>query len=190
MWPNGLVAILVIAFGLFGKSARETFRYDRALVLDGGEYWRLVTGHFVHGSLRHLILNLVALALVTALFARDYSARGWLLITALSMAAIDVGFVFYEPHLAWYVGYSGVLHGILAAGTVAWWRRGPATLALALSAILVGKLAWEQWHGALPLSGDLPVVVDAHLYGALGGALAASILLICRQLWLSRPRSL
>ena len=78
--------------------------------------------------------------------------------------------------MLWYVGLSGVLHGALAAGAVAWWRYESKLLALLLSAIFAGKLAWEQWHGALPLSGDLPVVVDAHLYGALGGALAGVLL--------------
>jgi hypothetical protein len=61
-------------------------------------------------------------------------------------------------------------------------------LALALSAVLVGKLAWEQWHGALPLSGDMSVVVDAHLYGAIGGALAgAAVWLHSRGWWAGRP---
>ena len=189
IWLHGPIALAMTVFGLFGKRAAETFRYDRALVLEG-ESWRLVSGHFVHGSLQHLLLNLAGLVLVTALFAKDYSLRGWLLVIGLSIAAIDVGFVLNEPQLAWYVGYSGVLHGVLAAGAIAWWQRGPTTLALALSAILVGKLGWEQWHGALPLSGDLPVVVDAHLYGAIGGALAASILWARRQPWLSRHPSL
>lgn len=183
---HALIAAAIVALGLFGKSAAETFRYERALVFEG-EYWRLLTGHFVHGSPQHLVLNLLGLVLVTALFARDYALRGWLLIVGLSIVAIDIGFVFYEPQLDWYVGYSGVLHGILAAGAIAWWRRGPASMALALSAVLIGKLAWEQWQGALPLSGNLPVVVDAHLYGAVGGAVAASILWACRQPWLSRP---
>ena len=49
-------------------------------------------------------------------------------------------------------------------------------LALLLSAYLVGKLAWEQRFGALPLSGDMPIVVDAHLYGSIGGAVAGFIL--------------
>ena len=79
-----------------------------------------------------------------------------------------------EPQLEWYVGLSGVLHGALAAGAIGWWRHESKPLALALTAVLVGKLAWEQWQGALPLSGDMPVVVDAHLYGAIGGALAGA----------------
>ena len=54
----------------------------------------------------------------------------------------------------------------------------PARARRYLSVVLVGKLAWEQWQGALPLSGDMPVVVDAHLYGAIGGALAGAWLAV------------
>jgi hypothetical protein len=39
---------------------------------------------------------------------------------------------------------------------------------------VLGKLAWEQLHGALPLAGEMPVIVDAHLYGAIGGAVAVA----------------
>jgi rhomboid family GlyGly-CTERM serine protease len=132
----------------------------------------------VHYSGQHLLLNGVGLALIAALFPRDYSLRGWLLILASSILTIDLGFVFLEPQIEWYVGLSGVLHGALAAGAVSWWRHESKPLALGLIAVLLGKLAWEQWHGALPLSADMPVVVDAHLYGALGGALAAAWLAV------------
>jgi len=81
-----------------------------------------------------------------------------------------------QPQLLWYVGLSGVLHGALAAGGVAWWRYESKPMAALLSAIFFGKLTWEQWQGALRLSGGLPVVVDAHLYGACGGVTAAAIL--------------
>lgn len=189
MWLHGLIGLVLLLMGLFGKNAAESFRYARAEVLDG-EVWRLLTGHLVHGSVQHLLLNLTGLALIAALFAREYSVREWLIILLASIIAIDLAFVFYQPQLAWYVGYSGVLHGALGAGAIAWWRRREASLALALSVILLVKLGWEQWRGALPLSGDLPVVVDAHLYGAIGGALAASIIWARRQPWLSRHRSL
>lgn len=188
-WLLGLLFAVLVSLGLLGDTARFGLRYEREAILSG-EYWRLVSGHFVHGTHQHLILNLAGLALIAALFPRDYTAKEWLWVLLLSLLAIDLGFVFYEPQLRWYVGFSGVLHGALAAGALAWWRSVPRSLALALTSILVAKLAWEQWHGALPLSGDLPVVVDAHLYGALGGAIAASILWAARQPWFCRPRSL
>lgn len=174
-WLVGLLGVALVLLGLTGETGRELLRYERAAVLHG-EYWRLVTGHFVHGSGQHLLLNAVGLGLIAALFPREYSLRGWLLILASSIATIDLGFVLLEPQLEWYVGLSGVLHGALAAGAIGWWKHESKPLALALTAVLVGKLAWEQWHGALPLSGDMPVVVDAHLYGAIGGALAGAVL--------------
>jgi rhomboid family GlyGly-CTERM serine protease len=188
-WLVGLLVAALVSPALFGDGGRRWLQYERTGVLDG-EYWRLISGHFVHGTTQHLLLNLAGLGLVAVLFARDYSVRAWSVVLLFSIVAIDLGFVFYEPHLSWYVGFSGVLHGALAAGAVAWWRTETSLLALALSVILVGKLAWEQWQGALPLSGDLSVVVDAHLYGAIGGALAASILWVFRQPWFSRRRSL
>jgi rhomboid family GlyGly-CTERM serine protease len=124
------------------------------------------------------LLNAVGLGLIAALFPREYPVRSWLLILASSIVTIDLGFVLLEPQLQWYVGLSGVLHGALAAGALGWWRHESKPLALGLTLVLVGKLAWEQWHGALPLSGDMPVVVDAHLYGAIGGALAGAWLAV------------
>lgn len=189
LWLLGLTLALLVLLASGGEPTTHLLRYERAAIF-GGELWRLVTGHLVHGSTRHLLLNCGGLLLIGALFSRDYSAAEWLFIAFLSMAVIDLGFVFYEPQLMWYVGISGVLHGALAAGAASWWERESRPLALAWMALLIGKLVWEQMHGALPLSGDLPVVVDAHLYGALGGALAAALLALRRRDWPFRRRSL
>lgn len=188
-WLLGLTIAVVMLIALGGEPLRLLLRYERTALL-AGEYWRLVTGHLVHSSPAHLVLNVAGLGLIAGLFPRDYSLRQWLFIAALSTVAIDVGFVFYEPQLEWYVGLSGVLHGALAAGAVAWWRHESRPLAALLSAIFVAKLAWEQTHGALPFSGDMAVIVDAHLYGALGGALASGLIWLRFQDWSAGPRSL
>lgn len=188
-WLLGLVGVAVVLIAAGGEPVRLALRYERAAVL-AGEFWRLVTGHLVHSSAAHLLLNLAGLGLVAGLFPKDYSLRQWLLIAALSVACIDLGFVFYEPQLQWYVGLSGVLHGALAAGAVAWWRHETRLLALLLSVIFGAKLAWEQVHGALPFSGDMAVIVDAHLYGAVGGLLAGLLIQFRLQDWWARPPSL
>jgi rhomboid family GlyGly-CTERM serine protease len=179
-WFLGLLIVVLVLSGAGDEPLRNALRYERTAVF-GGEYWRLLTGHFVHGSTAHLMLNLAGLAVVAALCARVYSLGACLVILLASILAIDLGFVFWEPQLEWYVGFSGVLHGGLAAAAIAWMRHETKDLALGLLAIVVGKLAWEQWRGSLPFSGDMPVIVDAHLYGAIGGALAAAVL------WLRRP---
>lgn len=189
IWLLGLIcgASVLLAFG--GETARLALRYERVAIL-GGEYWRLITGHLVHGSTAHLLLNMVGLGLIAGLFPRDYSLGQWLFIGVASVAAIDAGFVLFEPQLDWYVGLSGVLHGALAAGAVGWWRHETKPLAAVLSAILAGKLAWEQHFGALPLSGDMPVIVNAHLYGAVGGSLAAVAIWLKAQDWSHRSAPL
>jgi len=172
-WLIGLGLAVMVLLWLGGDIVQSSLRYDRERIVHG-EYWRLITGHWVHGGLRHMSLNVLGALVIAFLFARTYSVRQWLLILFASLLAIDVGFLSLMPQLGWYVGASGVLHGFLAAGAIVWWRTESRIMACALSAIVVGKLAWEQWQGALPISGDMPVIVDAHLYGAVGGVLAAA----------------
>lgn len=174
----GICAAL-IAIALAGEAGQRLLRYDR-VALASGELWRLLTAHVTHLGLRHALLNCLGLALVWALFARDYTPRAWALIALASAVAIDAGLWLRSSTILWYVGSSGVLHGALAAGAIARLRAG-AREGWVLAGALAVKLGWEQGMGALPLAGDVPVVVDAHLYGALGGALAAAFL---------RPRSL
>ncbi|WP_129648427.1 rhombosortase [Peristeroidobacter agariperforans] len=171
----GLLWLGLVLLSLLGEDGRQWLRYEREAVLQG-EYWRLFTAHLVHLNTWHMLLNAGGVALIAALFKGDYSWRGWLLIALFGALAIDLAFVCWEPHILWYVGLSGVLHGALAAGAVSWWQYQPKRLSLALTAILVGKLAWEYQHGGLLLMGDLPVVVEAHRYGALGGLAAGLIL--------------
>lgn len=186
LWLLGLLCGVSVLFALGGETARLALRYERTAVMEG-EYWRLLTGHLVHGTTAHLMLNMAGLGLIGMLFFRDYSLRQWLIVLAASVVAIDAGFVLFEPQLQWYVGLSGVLHGALAAGAVAWWRHESRPLALALSLVLVIKLGWEQWQGALPLSGDMPVIVDAHLYGAIGGLVAGGAIWLWSQRWSAAP---
>jgi len=171
----GLTCLALLATELGGDAARLALRYDRG-ALASGEWWRLVTAHLVHLSFEHAVLNVLGLVLIWALFAREYTPRGWLLILASTVIAIDVGLWLGDSTVQWYVGSSGVLHGVLAAGTLAYLRRRDR-LGWILALFMVGKLLYEQWVGALPLvTGGASVVVDAHLYGVLGGLMAALFL--------------
>ena len=102
----------------------------------------------------------------------------WLVISLVSIGAMGTGFWFLNPGLEWYVGLSGLLHGLLAAGLmVGVVRRETESVVLAL--LVAAKLTWEQLAGPLPGSEGASggaVIVDAHLYGAVGGVLAALIM--------------
>jgi rhomboid family GlyGly-CTERM serine protease len=181
-----LVAVL-LAFHGFGAGALPVLRYERSAVL-AGEAWRLVTGHLVHADAAHLGWNVVGVLLVGVLFAREYSPVQWLVVLLASVAAIDLGFLLLEPRLEWYVGFSGVLHGWMAAGLVAWLHRSRDPLTWLVAALFMAKLAWEHYAGALPFTAEslsLPVVHEAHTYGAIGGLLAG--LWFTRRSYLRAP---
>jgi rhomboid family GlyGly-CTERM serine protease len=173
-WALLAVCALLLLPCIAGDAGRLELRYDRTAIA-AGQWWRLLTGHWVHLSLRHAVLNALGAALMWALFARDYPWRQWLGIVLGALLAIDAGLWLMDSTLQWYVGSSGVLHGVMAAGTLAHLRRREAD-GWVLLGFLAGKLAWEHWAGPLPFSGTTDVVVDAHLFGVIGGAAVAACL--------------
>ena len=187
LWSS-VGALLLLSTSLQLAGLESALRYDRPGI-EAGEVWRLLTGHLVHLGPTHLVLNAIGTMLVAALVGTHLRPAAWVGTWTLSALAIGLGLWWGRPDLAWYVGLSGVLHGLLAAGTLAALadRRERPFAALVLIAI-VAKLGWEQWHGALPGTAAVAggaVVVDAHLFGALGGALAGAIVLGYR-VWRTR----
>jgi rhomboid family GlyGly-CTERM serine protease len=170
-----IACALLLAPEIAGDAGRALLRYDRA-ALAAGQWWRLLTAHVVHLDLEHAALNTLGLILMWALFARDYKPRQWLAILLGAIAAIDTGLWLRSSTIGWYVGSSGVLHGVMAAGTFAHLRRRDGD-GWILAAFVLAKLGYEQWSGALPFAdGAFRVVVDAHLYGVLGGLGVAAFL--------------
>ena len=177
----GIVVLCALTLLLAGDPGREWLRFDRAGIA-AGEVWRLLTGHLVHLGVSHTLLNLAGLILVWFLVGRAYAWQQWLWVMAGSIAAIDLGLWFGAPSLEWYVGLSGLLHGMLAAGIVAG-LAGRSAETLLLAVVVAGKLAWEQFAGPLPGSETTSggaVIVDAHLYGVIGGTLVALVLIRVR----------
>jgi rhomboid family GlyGly-CTERM serine protease len=180
IWLLGILLLLDAVLGL-GDSVGQLLRYDRSAIAAGG-WWRLLTAHIVHLDVHHLFLNELGLVLMWSLFADDYDAVEWCVIVFAGALAISSGLWWLSPRVSWYVGASGVLHSVMAAGAAKHfaersWDRW--ILGLGLGA----KLAWEQMAGhSQPL-----VVVDAHLYGALcgfavGAALCVRIAIIRHRL--------
>jgi len=157
-----------------GDSVRNALSYDRA-ALAAGEWWRALTAHFVHLDASHAALNGMGLVLMWALFARDYSPLRWLAIYLFSSLCISAGLWLWDPGVTDYVGASGALHGVMTAGTIAHLRRRDLD-GWILAAFIVVKLAYEQFAGALPFSSSGNTIVDAHLYGAVGGIALALFL--------------
>jgi rhomboid family GlyGly-CTERM serine protease len=170
-----IVAVSIVAMTAFQAMPvpwRNAIRYDRAAI-GTGETWRLVTGHFVHLGWGHLALNMAGLALGTWLFGADRSPVQWVTATILSAVACGAGLWLFSPSVGWCVGLSGVLHGLMVVGFGGWMLAGDRWAA-GLLAIVVAKMTWEQIGGGMPWESALaggPVITDAHVWGATGGAL-------------------
>lgn len=172
-----LICLLLLLVEAGGEPVREALRYAREPIAQG-EIWRLLSGHLVHLGWTHFLMNAVALLLIWALVGERLNAQRWLLAMFLIVVTIDAGFWFIDRQLVWYVGLSGVLHGILLAGLVAGWPEA-RTESLILAGLLALKLVYEQVVGPLPGSESTAggaVVVNAHLYGAVGGLLGGLLL--------------
>ncbi len=170
-----LVALAVLLLPLAGGDAlRDAWQYQRDLIA-AGQWWRLISAHVVHLDARHAITNAAGLALLWALFARSYRARQWWAALAIITLGVSGGLWWLQSQLQWYVGASGVLHGIFACGCVAL-IRARSMAGYVAGGVFLAKLLWEQWQGPLPLAGDVPVITVAHLYGAAGGVLAGLLL--------------
>ena len=98
--------------------------------------------------------------------------KAWLAVFLLSCLAVTLGIWLFNPEVVWYVGLSGALHGILVVVLVLDFVRHKHWLNIVLFVALLAKLIWEAMMGPMPGSEATaggPVLVQAHLYGFLGG---------------------
>lgn len=173
-WALLGVCTLLALIEMGGEPLRNALSYQRAAIA-AGEWWRVLSAHVVHLDANHAILNGLGLVLMWALFARDYSPLRWLAIYWVSGLAISLGLYVFDPQIEWYVGASGALHGVMTAGTLAHLRRRDLD-GWILAIFIVAKLSYEQFAGQMPFAGAANTVVDAHLYGAIGGLVLALFL--------------
>lgn len=170
------VALLCISLQYTGLD--DVLRWERSLI-DQGQWWLLLTGNFVHLGQSHLWMNIAGFVLVVALVWTHFSAKQWFLIIVFSSLVVGIGLWNFNPGVTGYVGFSGTLHGLILAGCLADFRIYPKSAAILLT-LVIAKLAWEQIAGPLPGSESTAggsVLVDSHLYGAIGGAIIGAALL-------------
>src|SRR5882724_5195174 len=170
-WPLLVLMLSCLGLAALGDPARELLRYDRTSI-EHGAVWRLFTGNFVHLGVGHLLEDMAGLLLLWLLF--EDVLPGWRTLAVVCVGALAVGAGLYlgDPQVDWYVGISGALDTLWAAGALGLMLRRDR-FGWMLAGVLLAKLAYEQLFGALPfstVSSGGNVIVDAHLYGALAGA--------------------
>lgn len=147
--------------------------WSRSAIAEG-EWWRLLSGHLLHVSVWHGLVNILGLAILWWIFRRDFRWHEWAFIALISLASVNIGLWSWTT-LEWYAGASGWLHGVAAAGVLlllrqgerwGWWLAGVGLL----------KIAAEFWWPAEISGTTVPVAAPAHFFGVLGGITAGCLL--------------
>jgi rhomboid family GlyGly-CTERM serine protease len=174
-----LVSSVSLPTLLGGETLTQALRYERPSIANG-EWWRLLGAQFVHLDAGHALANAAGTVLVWALVGSTYRAAVWVAIVAAALASVAAGLWWGSPEVLWYVGASGWLHGLLAAGALPLAMSRGDRLGRIVLLALAGKLIWEQLMG--PLSGgSTAVIVSAHAYGAAGGFSCGALFLRGRR---------
>ena len=120
---HDLVRILPLSRRSLSDGALESYATFAPFVAERGEWWRIVTGAFLHADLRHLLFNMVVLYL---LGRRLEGFVGPLVLTgtyAVSLLGGAAGAMLHRPDAAM-VGASGAVYGLMGAAFVVEHLRG------------------------------------------------------------------
>ena len=170
IFPPLLLIFCSFSFELL--SLNPILEFNRSLIQQG-EFWRLLTGQFVHSNWYHLALNCGGIILVWALHAEHTSPNRYAFNILLLALFCGLGLYAFYPQTHIYTGLSGLLHGVIVFGAIKDINSGMKSGYLLLLGVWA-KVLWEQYSGPNADVGaliDARVAIEAHLIGAIGGSL-------------------
>ncbi len=175
MPPLALMLLLLLTEFL-GDSGRAWLSFDRNAIADG-QWWRFLTGNFVHLGWYHWLLNELGLLVLVLLCPEVLPWRVWVRRLLCLSLGMTLGLYLFVPDLRNYVGLSGVIHGLFVLGLMPQVLKRDL-IALGCLAYLLGKIGWELVAGA-PVSDEAAiggrVAVEAHLFGVLAAFVYGAI---------------
>ena len=139
-----------------------------------------LTPHLIHLDNIHYLINILSLTVVLFTFRAVFTPQRFFLLFAFSALMITLGLRYFSPDVLDYVGMSGVIYGILAAGLL-WSAKKHSLLAWTVFFAIAGKVIYEQFYGPhLSIQTTLGevVIVDAHFYGFLSGTIYTLLLMV------------
>jgi rhomboid family GlyGly-CTERM serine protease len=162
-----LVTAAIAAYLVFG-AAPEAWVFDRQAI-EQGEWWRLITAHWVHSDLIHAGWDIAALLLFGLLFEKRLQ---WRLPLTLLFASIGIDLWLWwgNSALQYYCGLSAVLNSLLVVGLAQLWcdTRHPLILLTAIGAAI--KILVEIYlDQSLLIQTAWPSVPGTHAAGYICG---------------------
>jgi membrane associated rhomboid family serine protease len=128
----GLILVNVAVFGFMALHGGESENdpYYLAGVLYGpyvlhGEWYRIVTGAFMHASIPHIALNMFALYQLGTFVESELGGLRMLVVYAISLVGGGLAVVYFSPNDPT-IGASGAIFGLFGALFAIGLRRGKA----------------------------------------------------------------
>jgi membrane associated rhomboid family serine protease len=152
---------------LTGSGGGSRVFFDLALfgpAVDQGDYWRLVTGGFLHSGLLHIGFNMYILYWLGTMIEPVLGHPRFLALYLASLLAGSFGALLLNPNTIT-VGASGAVFGLMGAAFVMQRLQGIDPMQSGIGPVILFNLA---------LSFLIPnISIGGHLGGLLGGAAAA-----------------
>src|SRR5215211_133055 len=175
----GINAIVFLAELLGGGTAG--FNDSGSLIRDAGthgpsiadgDWWRVITGGFLHAGLSHLFLNMYVLYIAGSILEPGVGTPRFLGIYFVSLLAGSLGALLMDPNTVT-VGASGAIFGLMAAVIVVARGRGIQEVASQFGLFVVLNLV---------LTFSIPgISIGGHLGGLVGGGLAAILVIFVER---------
>jgi membrane associated rhomboid family serine protease len=143
-----------------------------------GDWWRIITGGFLHAGFLHLLLNMYVLYIAGRILEPGIGTPRFLGIYFVSLVAGSLGALIVDPNTVT-VGASGAIFGLMAAVIVVARGRGVEQLAQQFGLFVVLNLVLT-----FSISG---ISVGGHIGGLIGGAVAALLVIFVERRMSGRP---
>ena len=176
-WFSFAVMVLIVITAFLSPDTINALALIPAKVQQG-EWWRLLTGQYVHVGINHTLLNIMGYLIIATAFREDVSPKEEAVALLLSNLGVGLGIQFISTDIQWYAGLSGAIYGLLTHNLIVGWRRTPI-LSLLFGLYLLGKFYYEQFiAGPDEFTAAIigaKVAIDSHLYGAVTGLVTGLI---------------
>ena len=159
---NVVVFLITVAQGTGLNTPGGSLFYKWALYgpsVHHGDWWRLITSAFLHGSLIHIAFNMLALWWLGAPVEMVLGRARFIGLYVVSGLAGSAGALVANPNVVT-VGASGAIFGLLGAGLILEWQATGSLAGNYLTLILIN----------LAISFAVPgISIGGHIGGLIGG---------------------
>src|SRR4051794_2234207 len=183
-----LIAINVIVFLVeLGAGGAGQFSNSGTVIQDaglrgpeiaGGDWWRVITGGFLHAGFIHILFNMYVLYVAGSILEPGIGTPRFLGIYFVSLIAGSLGALIVDPNTLT-VGASGAIFGLMAAVIIVARGRGVEQLAQQFGLFIVINLL---------LTFAIPgISIGGHIGGLIGGTIAALLVIFVERRMSGRP---